>query len=161
LRSWSYGVKAGDTIADMWPVHEFEEQHYHLRVYGPNGFYREFKGNQADPAIETGFEYQRNMLIKKLLTGNIALKISNTGHKPHTVTLIDNSYKSGTRKKVLTASGTSTSESTFIVDLAKNHGWYDFSIKVDGINGFEKRYAGRIETGKPSYSDPLMGRVIV
>jgi phospholipase C len=161
LRSWSYGVKAGDTIADDWALNAFEDQHYHLRAYGPNGFYREFKGSHADPSVETSFEYQRNMLNKKLLTGNIALKIANSGHQPYTVTLIDNAYKSGARKKILTASGTATSVSTFIVELAKNHGWYDFSIKVDGANGFEKRYAGRIETGKPSYSDPFMGRVIV
>ncbi len=49
---------------------------------------------------------------------------------------------------------------TIVVDLVKSLGWYDFSLKVSGTDSFEKRFAGRVETGKPGYSDPHMGMVI-
>ena len=35
--------------------------------------------------------------------------------------------------------------------------WYDFSVFVEGNTVFEKRYAGHIETGTESMSDPAMG----
>ncbi|MEZ4903534.1 MAG: hypothetical protein R2822_18105 [Spirosomataceae bacterium] len=46
-----------------------------------------------------------------------------------------------------------------ILDLTTSFGWYDFSVKVAGFEAFEQRFAGRVETGKASFSDPLMGRV--
>jgi phospholipase C len=30
-------------------------------------------------------------------------------------------------------------------------------VKIKGNNLFEKRYAGRVETGKESFTDPMMG----
>ena len=36
---------------------------------------------------------------------------------------------------------------------ANSHGWYDFTVEA---SGFEMRFAGRLEDGKPSISDPLM-----
>ena len=47
-----------------------------------------------------------------------------------------------------------------IIDLNKSSGWYDFTVKITGHDIFERRYAGRVETGKPGISDPAMGRVI-
>ena len=38
-------------------------------------------------------------------------------------------------------------------ELADSGRWYDFTVKGDG---FERRFAGRVETGKPSVSDPAM-----
>ena len=36
--------------------------------------------------------------------------------------------------------------------------WYDFTATlVDAAGGFTRRFAGRIETGKSSVSDPAMG----
>ena len=33
-------------------------------------------------------------------------------------------------------------------------GWYDFTATA---SGFTRRFAGRVETGRPSISDPAMG----
>ncbi|MES2427549.1 MAG: phospholipase domain-containing protein, partial [Bacteroidota bacterium] len=156
LRNWTYAVKPGDSLSDAWPINEFEDGHYHLRLYGPNGFYREFKGGHTEPEIETELNHQRNRLNKKLLTGNIELAINNGSKKTHTITLTDNAYKTGIQKKVVLGTG----KSTFAVDLTKSLGWYDFTIRVEGVSGFEKRFAGRVETGKPGYTDPYMGRVV-
>jgi len=37
--------------------------------------------------------------------------------------------------------------------------WYDFTVKA-GCSTEEAHYAGRVETGRPSFSDPLMGHVV-
>jgi phospholipase C len=154
LRTWSYALTAGDSLTDTWPLHEFENSEYHLRVYGPNGFYREYKGNNADPLIDVICEYEQGAASK--LTGNIALKLVNSSSKSYTIEITDHSYKTNNFKKTITAKG----QSTQVLNLAKSHGWYDFSIKVTGIQSFEKRYAGRVETGQHSFSDPLMGKVV-
>lgn len=162
LRTWAYGVKPNDELSDLWPLHEFEGANYHLRTYGPNGFFREFKGNASDPAIETQVEYQTNLLNAQKLTGNIELKISNLNNtQAYAVEVVDNAYKTGSRKKVIAASGAQPGQASFVLNLQKSFGWYDFSVKVQGHTSFEKRYAGRVETGLSSYSDPLMGQTIV
>jgi phospholipase C len=37
--------------------------------------------------------------------------------------------------------------------LADSANWYDLTIAADG---FERRFAGRLETGRPGVSDPTM-----
>ena len=44
-----YAVTAGNSLHDSWLLSDFENNNYHLQVYGPNGFFREFKGNTNDP----------------------------------------------------------------------------------------------------------------
>ncbi len=44
-----FAVKSADHLSASWPLMEFENNIYHLRVYGPNGFFREFKGSADDP----------------------------------------------------------------------------------------------------------------
>ncbi|MES2063968.1 MAG: phospholipase C, phosphocholine-specific [Bacteroidota bacterium] len=156
VRTWSYAAKAGDTLTDNWPLNEFENNNYYLRTYGPNGFYRAFKGNANDPGIGVQLAYQTS---GKKLTGNVVLTFWLVGTTtPVTVDVVDNAYKTGAKQ--LTIQQESFAPQTIKLDLGKQHGWYDFSIKVKGYGDFEKRYAGRVETGNPSYSDPVMGGVI-
>ncbi|WP_142686388.1 phosphocholine-specific phospholipase C [Chitinophaga polysaccharea] len=155
VRTWSYAVKAGDQLKDTWPLSSFEDAHYHLRVYGPNGFYREFTGDASDPEVEIICNYQRSITNSKKLTGNVELKLVNRGIQPATFTIADLGYKKGVLKKTVAARTTAT----LVIDLAKSQGWYDFSVKTSGSDLFSQRYAGRVETGKESISDPVMGRV--
>ena len=89
-RTWSYAVTAGDSLTDSWDLNGFENENYHLRVYGPNGFYREFIGNGNDPLVDIVCEYEGN---KKKLTGNIALKISNQSARPLQIKIEDRSLQ--------------------------------------------------------------------
>jgi len=145
LKAWAYAAAAGDSVQDSWQLSAFDNNQYHLRVYGPNGFYREFKGTDNDPGLQVTLAYDAAR------TG-LTVQLNNTGKEQYTVELIDNSYNAGPRAMELSDSR------SMPVDATKSFGWYDISIKVKGNNTFEKRYAGRIETGKPSFSDPLMGR---
>lgn len=156
VRAWHYAVTAGDVLKDNWPLNEFEDGNYHLQVYGPNGFFREFIGNMNDPLIQIECSYQVSRLSKKTPTGNIALKItsSDTG-TPVDLKVTDNAYKSKpVYKKII------SSEETIVLNLKSSYGWYDFSVAVKGNPLFKLRCAGRVETGKETFTDPLMGKVV-
>jgi len=145
LRTWAYGVRAGDTITDVWPLAEFDWGHYHLRVYGPNGFYREFTGDANDPALGVELFYETN---GSRLTGNAGLRLKNNG-AACTVELVDHSYGGKYPSKHMGAAETAT----ILLPLAQRHGWYDVSVRV---GSFAQRFAGRVETGRDSISDPAM-----
>jgi len=152
VRTWSYGLTAGDTLTDAWPLNEFENGNYHLRVYGPNGFFREFKGSTNDPEVLIGCTYQPGAAEK--LSGNIEVTFGNSSSSDQEIEIIDHTNQQKSSKQVIKAS---TKGFSFLLDLANNYNWYDFTLKISGIDTFEKRYAGHVETGKPSFSDPQMG----
>jgi phospholipase C len=159
-KNWAYAVKAGDSLTDLWTISDFEDGNYHLRVYGPNGFFREFKGNSEEPQVAISCEYSRNKLHKNTLTGNVEIKLANLDSKKKvTVEIKDNAYKKGTVTKVLNAANTPGSQTSIMLELGSSFGWYDCSVRIVGNTDFEKRYAGRVETGKSSFSDPAMGNI--
>ena len=160
VRAWSYTVAAGDQLTGNWPIDDFENDQYHLRVYGPNGFFREFIGDKNDPAIDVIASYEQNKKNEKQFTGNIALKLNNRDAKAQVIEVTDNAYKTGKRTGTLSAAGTKNGELNIIINTTKSYGWYDFSVRIKGDTLFEKRYAGRVETGKSSKTDPLMGKTV-
>jgi phospholipase C len=44
--------------------------------------------------------------------------------------------------------------------LARTGGWYDVAISVESDSHFETRFAGHMENGQDSISDPLMGGLV-
>lgn len=154
-RNWGFAVKAGDTLSYTWPLEAFDNGQYHLRLYGPNGFYREFKGQASEHEPEARVEYELNARTRKP-TGNLLLHLVNPAQNAVQVTIRDNAYK----KKDIIKQVTKGGKLALKLSLKDSHGWYDFSVTVQGAAGFEKRYAGRVETGKEGFSDPYMGRMI-
>ncbi len=153
LRSWDYSVAAGDKLTDDWQLADFENNAYHLRVYGPNGFYREFIGNAANPKLKVSCEYE---VKSSKPTGNVLVTIENQDSKAQAVSITDNSYKTGVKNKTFAIGG----KATLVLDLGKSFHWYDFSVKVQGYDGYEERFAGHVETGAVTKTDPLMGGVV-
>jgi len=49
---------------------------------------------------------------------------------------------------------------TKILDFSKSHGWYDLEITCKEDPEFCFVFAGHIENGMPSKTDPLMGDVV-
>ena len=152
-RNWSFAVSAGDELAYNWPVNAFENGKYQLRVHGPNGFFREFKGDAENPNISVHCNYEATRLNAAKLTGNLVIGIANNDTKDHAVVITDKSYKMGEIHKTIPAKSTTS----FVLNLAPNYNWYDFNIKVKGHYLFEERFAGRVETGLSTHTDPLMG----
>ncbi|CAH0995500.1 hypothetical protein EMA8858_01623 [Emticicia aquatica] len=156
LKTRNYAVKKGDKIADTWEISEFKQNSYHLDVYGPNGFFRSFKGNAIQSSIETKLYYETTEESKNILTGNLILELENLEPKNQTIEIVDLSYKTD-KMQVELAKGKTVK---ILLYLQKSHNWYDFSVKIKENEVFERRYAGHVETGKESFTDPAMGMII-
>ncbi len=157
FRVWDYTVNPGSEVGDKWLISDFEKGIYHLKVYGPNGFYREFKGDSNDPLAGVGCRYEQGKTATKKFTGNLVFQLMNDGTQPLTIEITDNAYKTTRRTHHLGAARSKTASVTAVFDLSKSHSWYDFTVRVKGNNVFERRFAGRVETGMAGKTDPLMG----
>jgi phospholipase C len=150
-RAWNYAVSAGDAITDAWALDDFENSIYHLRVHGPNGFFREFHGSAADPQL-------RLTLQPAAIANNAVLHFTNHDPQRSLSALVDDLSYGGIGRKVLLAASGEKNAADVVLDLNHSFGWYDFRVRVEGTPNFEWRYAGRIETGRDGFSDPYMGR---
>ncbi|MBD1427961.1 phosphocholine-specific phospholipase C [Sphingobacterium litopenaei] len=136
--SKSFAVKAGDKINHLW--RKAEKGTYNLAVHGPNGFYRKYQSTHDKTHIKVTVSYSAK--------SNLILQLENTGRGTQNI----DCYNAYTGKK-LTVSLKSKKSMTLEVDTQEYGRWYDFTLKADG---WERQYAGRIENGQPSISDPLM-----
>jgi phospholipase C len=158
MNYFAFAVAPGAYLHNSWFIDDFENRKYHLLLYGPNGFFREFIGNANDPVADIRCGYQHNPKDPTNLSGHIELKILTPQNKqPFNLEIKDNAYKAGPLTKVIDPNN---AEVNIIIELNNSFGWYDFSISVPGNDLFKKRYAGHVETGMASTSDPLMGGLI-
>lgn len=157
LSSRSYAVKAGDRIRDIFSLDLFGKDGYHICVNGPNGFFREFKGPHSFPPVIIHVEYEHARGLRNKLTGNVIVRCRNLSASQHRKIIItDNAYKNKPVEKELPGG---ENDQEIVLSLSKSFGWYDFSVKVHSFDYFERRYAGHVETGENSFTDPKMGRV--
>lgn len=143
-RAWSFTVIPGDAIEYTWPLEDFANEEYHLRVYGPNGFYRKFSGNAKSQGLELSLQPNYTQKGKRIgLLSGISVQ-------SHTAKLKENAYRKQEKELKLTA-GKNLEER---LDFESSHGWYDISVEGPG---FSWSFAGRLENGLESISDPLLG----
>ncbi|MBS0383716.1 MAG: phospholipase C, phosphocholine-specific [Proteobacteria bacterium] len=137
---WFFTVEAGKTLR-----HELltNVDAYDLTVFGPNGFLRGYRGAPggaleataiADPA-------QRALVVT----------LRNTGAAPAAASVRMRAY--GDRSESLTVPAGQSVRSVWPTQASAD--WYD--IEVTSGADFLRRFAGHIETGAPSMSDPLIG----
>jgi phospholipase C len=148
----TYAVKPGDTLNEEFLLSHFTDGHYSIDVHGPNGFYRSFTGDSGAAAIQVHSVYERR---GSLLTGNLQVYLRNMSEHPLAVAVKDNAYKAATVTRTIAAGH----EESIVLNLKRSFGWYDFTVKAEGSEA-EARFAGRVETGRPSFSDPMMGGVV-
>jgi phospholipase C len=154
FRAWDYAVSAGGRISDEWQLDDFDAGVYHLLLYGPNGFFREFQGTAEDPLLQAKL---RPAHAQQTAVGNAELELTNNSNHPLTVVIDDLAYGSRQRAMKLSAAGESHAAETVAIDLSKSYGWHDLLLSVKGAPHFAQRFAGRIETGRESSSDPRLG----
>ncbi|MDZ5629133.1 phospholipase domain-containing protein, partial [Achromobacter xylosoxidans] len=147
-----YTVEAGKHLEDGWQV-TGDDGRYDLWILGPNGFHRHLAGRlRADPAplaVEAACD----------ATGpTLRLKIHNPGGLARGFQVEANAYGHAGHHEPALAPGLGA---TLAWDLAASGGWYDFSVRADDAPGFIRRFAGRVETGAPSISDPAMGEELI
>ncbi|MGV3614071.1 MAG: phosphocholine-specific phospholipase C [Fimbriimonas sp.] len=143
LKARSYAVEAGKSVSDAWDA----AGPYHVRVDGPNGFMREFRGKPDDGALDVEIVYAGG----KRPSGNVEVRLTNRSGRTLAVEVVDHAYGAAPQRKSVPAGG----KVAVTVDTKRSGGWYDFSVQMAG--GFERRAAGRVETGRWSTTDPAMG----
>jgi phospholipase C len=144
-----YAVEPGELVEDSWPIADFAGKRYHLRVYGPNGYFREFVGDASDPGVQVDLApatYSDKPADARLV-------ITSGGAGERSVRIRDNAYGNAeqTHRVVL------GSPVTIPIPAARSHGWYDVSVLLPDAPAFERRLAGRVENGSWGFSDPAIG----
>jgi phospholipase C len=125
---WFFTVEAGKPLSYTLP----RSGAYDFRLNGPNGFFRRFAGSDTD-AVEATFA-SATLTVHNGSTSQVVLR---------------NGYDRDWTRKV----GPSDSV-VLTIDLGKTANWYD--ITVEGNGGFVRQFAGHIENGATSLSDPLL-----
>ncbi|WP_180027716.1 phosphocholine-specific phospholipase C [Acinetobacter sp. YH16032] len=138
-----YFVEPGKQLEDSWQINAGE---YDLFVLGPNGYHRSFVGNirsdNLEPEIQVCYDLCHYYLTVKFK--NIT--------QPGVLYLKNNAYDSN---KIIEISNKQLDEG-IVLDVSKFSGWYDFSLMNHHNEKYERRFAGRMEIGKDSISEPHM-----
>ncbi|MFJ3551780.1 phosphocholine-specific phospholipase C [Streptomyces sp. NPDC090114] len=138
---WTYTTEAGTEIADTWNS-AYSGGAYDLTVHGPNGFLREFRGSNGVAGCEVTARH----------TGeDIRLTFVNEGEE--TVRLRVSDAYGAVHSVVALRPGGRTHRT---VRLHASHHWYDLTITSPGDATYRRRFAGHVETGRPSTSDPAL-----
>lgn len=117
-------------------------------MFGPNGFFRAFKGTaSADAASDLDVD-----LFYDCDDNAVVLRITNQAKGPARIS-VTSLY--GNRKIVDTLPRGRALEKRW--SLKSSFGWYDLTVSADSDASFQRRFAGRLETGRDSYSDPALG----
>jgi phospholipase C len=152
MKSWDFALEAGTELDYEWPLEKFENNQYHLEAYGPNGFFRSFKGEKGEIMLEVNTTYN----ISEPKNPQLIIHLENKDNSKTVHCLLeDQAYG----KEMIAFSIKPKAKKTITLDTNKSFGWYDFSLKTKNDNNFERRFAGRIETGLPSKTDPQMGNL--
>lgn len=129
----SYTVGAGDRLRAAWPV----DGAYDIDLHGPNGYYRRFAGDSRTD--------RAHVEIRRAHRGQ-RLTVSVDAPRGMEIT-IDDAY----------GGSTTLARGHVTVDTASNGGWYDLTVTA-GDTGFLRAFAGHLEDGRPSISEPALGR---
>jgi phospholipase C len=151
-----YTVAANEPLQDSWKV---SDKGYDLTVHGPNGFLCQFKGKasatkEAIPEVE--IMYQEN--------GNVTLKLNNNAFKECNLQITSAYTKIGSADDTAISTNHRLRANMCpddFVEYATKDGWYDLTIELLDNNGkpdgvYLRRFAGHVETGKPSVTDPFL-----
>jgi phospholipase C len=142
-----YTVSASQHLSDYWPLSELNSG-YKLSVFGPNGSLSEFSNEPSSSHTAT----PEVKLRHDSLTGDLHLTLHNTTSAACSLQ-IKNSYDDDNVRHHTIAPG-KVVEDRWVT--AASSGWFDISVTQDAAPGFLRRFAGHIETGKPSTSDPAV-----
>lgn len=142
-----YTVEAGKHLIGRWEL-AADAGAYDLWLLGPNGFHRHFTGRAGahpaapEPEIEIAYSH-----------GDLAITLHNRGALPCEFVMTANAY-SDERHAVTVPAGQARMRPWSLGHSAR---WYDITVEVRDLPGFRRRFAGRVETGRDSLSDPALG----
>lgn len=141
--TWNFAVREGEGLEYRWNLDEFDGDFYHIEIYGPNGFYRSFKGSKT---------YESAIFFLKQVEATAELSLVAKNNRSE-ILLNELSYMK--KEKAFRAHSFS-----WRMDTGQSFGWYDFVITDAEDPYFSYQYAGHLETGVSSMTDPLMGKMV-
>lgn len=130
----SYTVGAGETLPASWPV----TGDYDIHLHGPNGLFRRLAGTAGADQVK--------VTVRRAGRSN-NLRIDVDAPRGVTVDVVD-AYSGPVR---INRAGRAT------LGTRRSAGWYDLTVSVPGTSWL-RIFAGHLESGRPSYSDPALGR---
>ena len=143
-----YMLEAGKQLDDIWtPTNSL----YDVWVIGPNGFHRGFSGD-LNKTVQIEALPEIRVCVEEC-SAKLYLKVRNDATKTAKFIVKANAYLPNKMWSIETA----TVEKELSWDMADFGGWYDFTVTMENDPSYKRRFAGRIETGKDSFSDPYMG----
>jgi phospholipase C len=153
---WRYTIESGKNHSTcLWHLGTTTGD-YDLSLHGPNGFFRQFRGHLA---AQTGEDEADIRLAYDAPKGKIVLTLQNTGKSAREYEVAqDAAYplRSGDiRRRTLTIAPVCSLAENW--DLAAADHWYDIVVTVKDNPAFLRRFAGHLETGEPSKTDPAIG----
>jgi phospholipase C len=131
----SYTVGAGDRLPASWRV----SGDYDIQLHGPNGFFRRFAGTAGADTVSVS--------LRRARRGSGSLEVEVDAPRGVNVEVVD-AYGGPIR---LNRAGKG------VLDTAAAAGWYDVTVSVPG-SMWLRAFAGHLENGRPSSSDPAFGR---
>ncbi|MCX7071924.1 MAG: phospholipase C, phosphocholine-specific [Gammaproteobacteria bacterium] len=153
-----YTVEPGMALADIWRPLLTDLGEYDLWLLGPNGFHRQYSGQlgvldrrAAAPEVRARHDTS---------TGDLLVSLINNGRADCRFVLTAEAYADPTPRPIIVSGGRTEMLRLTLQDAGR---WYDYRVQIDGERNagkpFVRRFAGRVETGEPSISDPAMGVV--
>lgn len=145
-----YTVEAGKQLTDTWLPDAGGA--YDLWVLGPNGWHRHFTGH-ALRALGAGQPNAEVEVITQRSDGLLAVTLRNSGSAAAGFVLQANKYVGTAAQSFMLNPGQVLVQR---LDTSATKGWYDWTVRVTGHSDFSRRFAGHVETGADSISDPAM-----
>ncbi|HKD96833.1 MAG TPA: phospholipase C, phosphocholine-specific, partial [Micromonosporaceae bacterium] len=138
----SYTVEPGKRLSDGWE----SASGHDVSVFGPNGFFRRFTGIGRGPRVRVRTDARQEQLV---------VEFENTTSTRFQLSVADR-YRSQTVRLSLRPGETASRHWS----LARTMGWYDLTVTADGRPDLAFQFAGHLENGKDSFSDPGMGGLV-
>lgn len=148
-----YVVEPGKQLDGYWAAATDNAGLYDLWVLGPNGFHRQFKGD-LNPLRASDAAIPEVRVCYDVANGNVYLDMRNGGGNACTFTVRAKAYRTDGPWSATVNGGASAEQHWALADSGQ---WYDFAVTCDADPAYYRRFAGRVETGKHSVSDPAMG----
>jgi len=144
---WDFAVRTHEPLSYTWDINKVQGTTIEMDLQGPNGFFRTFKLHKERPHTIT---VQQNGKQQSLL-----VKLEKGKDKYH-YTVRDRSYGLFNPFAL-----DQTSAASKVIDFTKTHGWYDLEITCKEDPDLCFVFAGHLENGKASKTDPLMGNMLL
>ena len=140
---WDYTVGAGRRLTGTWTP----TGAYSYEVHGANGFLREVAGSAAVVGLDVTARHLGSG------HGEVLLSFVNHAETSVEITLSDAYGNQGGHGTIRVRPGGSLDQT---VHTDRANGWYDVSVKISSDPGYLRRFAGHVENGRPSTSDPAI-----